>query len=167
MTRTAYNYAKALYALSVSAAAVDEADRLLRETDSLKTVLDHPLVSKAEKEAVVQRIFPKEIQNFMKFLSSRRRTWEAADIFKAYREYAARQEGVLSAKLVYVTRPTDAQLNGICDFLKKQYGARSVQFQFAQDQTLGGGFILRAGDAEYDWSLAGRLRRLSQKLIRR
>ncbi len=36
-----------------------------------------------------------------------------------------------------------------------------------EDKILVGGFILSAGDREYDWSLIGRYKKLKQKLTRR
>jgi F-type H+-transporting ATPase subunit delta len=36
-----------------------------------------------------------------------------------------------------------------------------------QQPDLIGGFVLRVGDREFDWSLRGRVRQLQQRLIRR
>jgi len=42
-----------------------------------------------------------------------------------------------------------------------------VELTLTEDKSLVGGFVLRAGDREYDWSLIGRYKKLKQKLTRR
>lgn len=167
MTQKAYNYARALYELSVPAAAIQKADELLSENQCLVRILDHPEVMQKEKDAVIDKLFPAEVRNFIKVLSSKRLIHEAGTVFAAYKTYAAEKEGMIDAELTYVTKPTVVQLAGIEAFLRKNHHASSVRLHLKADEKLGGGFILRAGDIEYDWSLAGRLKSLSQRLVRR
>ena len=49
-------------------------------------------------------------------------------------------------------------------FLCKKYEASKARIENQTDSTLLGGFVLRTGSDEYDWSLKGRLDRLGQKL---
>ena len=44
---------------------------------------------------------------------------------------------------------------------------QKVELTLTEDKSLVGGFVLRAGDREYDWSLIGRYKKLKQKLTRR
>ena len=53
------------------------------------------------------------------------------------------------------------------EFLRSQFSARKVELTLTEDKSLVGGFVLRAGDREYDWSLIGRYKKLKQKLTRR
>ena len=75
--------------------------------------------------------------------------------------------GILKAELLYVTRPAEEQENKMKEFLRSQFSAREVELTLTEDKSLVGGFVLRAGDREYDWSLIGRYKKLKQKLTRR
>ncbi|MCR5303479.1 MAG: F0F1 ATP synthase subunit alpha [Lachnospiraceae bacterium] len=70
----------------------------------------------------------------------------------------------VSAQLIYVTPPTEAQKQRILDFIKKKYGVAEVDFTMKEDPSIGGGFKLYAGDMFYDWSLKGRSGQLKDKL---
>ena len=89
------------------------------------------------------------------------------EIIEAYDAYSREQKGILKAELLYVTRPTEAQEDKMKEFLRNQFSAREVELTLTEDKSLVGGFVLRAGDREYDWSLIGRYKKLKQKLTRR
>lgn len=67
-------------------------------------------------------------------------------------------------KLSYVTPPTEEQVQKIKEFLGRKYNLVETDLQMEQDASLGGGFILSAGDDIYDWSTGGRIKQLSEKL---
>ena len=52
-------------------------------------------------------------------------------------------------------------------FVRRTYGVNGVEMTVEQQPDLIGGFVLRVGDREFDWSLRGRVRQLQQRLIRR
>ncbi|MGN0160796.1 MAG: F0F1 ATP synthase subunit alpha [Lachnospiraceae bacterium] len=68
------------------------------------------------------------------------------------------------ATLIYVTPPTDEQLEGIKEFLKKKNDGGDFELECKQDVSLKSGFILRVGYEEYDWSEKGRIRQLENKI---
>ena len=59
------------------------------------------------------------------------------------------------------------QKKGIEDFLKKEYKTSDVELTLEKKDSLIGGFIIKVGNKEYDWSLAGRCKRLTQRLVTR
>ena len=63
--------------------------------------------------------------------------------------------------------PDAEQKKGMEDFLCRKYGADQALIEIRQDASLLGGFILRAGSDEYDWSMKGRLDRLTEALAGR
>ena len=63
-----------------------------------------------------------------------------------------------------VTAPSSEQLEGIRNFLKKQYHVETVNITEKQDTSLGGGFKLQARTDEFDWSTKTKLQQLEQKL---
>ena len=70
----------------------------------------------------------------------------------------------LRATLRYVTAPTAQQLEGIRAFLAQKYAAAEVDLQLLEDASLVNGFKLTVGNEEYDWSAAGRLEQLKQRI---
>ncbi len=113
---------------------------------------------------VVDRVFPKEIRNFLKVACRYQRMNLIEDIFTAYDRYCDEQNQVLNAVLTCIQPPTEEQKKGMEAFLCKKYGAKSAKIEVRQDKALLGGFILRVGSDEYDWSMKGRLEQIRTKI---
>ncbi|MBE7719501.1 MAG: ATP synthase F1 subunit delta, partial [Lacrimispora celerecrescens] len=139
----------------------------LRSVPELKCVLNSPVIAGSSKHRIIDRVFPSEIRTFLKVLVDRRDMDLADDIFKAWRTCVSRQEGILEASLFYVTEPEEEQLHEIKGMLCKKYDKKDVRLRLVQDPGLIGGFIIRVGDVETDWSIKGRLKELEQKIMRR
>jgi F-type H+-transporting ATPase subunit delta len=167
MTQAATNYGQVLYELEIEKQVIDEIEELFHKTPELKKALASPVVTKAEKHRVIDRIFPRKIRNFLKVLSDHQDMSCMEDIIKAYHTYACMQEGILQAELSYVTEPDEARLGQIRQMLCEKYKKKDVEFHLIKDPGLMGGFVLRVGDIETDWSMKGRLKQLEQKLMRR
>lgn len=71
---------------------------------------------------------------------------------------------IMEAELLYVTKPSDSQLAGIKNFLKKETGESEVNINLIEDASLKSGFILRIGAKEYDWSEKGRIAQLTNRI---
>lgn len=167
MTQAASNYGQVLYERNVSKGAVEEAERILRETPELKNALVSPMVKRNDKYRVIDRVFPEELQIFLKVLCRHERMSSIGEVFEAYHVYACEKESILQATLFYVTEPDEAQLEKIRQMLKNQYGKREISLRLVKDASLYGGFIIRVGNIETDWSIKGRLKQLEHKLMRR
>ena len=165
MTQTAINYGIVLYQLGVKRGCVKEAkDALLPQ---VKTVLTDPVLDSGKKHRLIEKIFPAELHNFLKQVSDNQRFDQIEDIFEAYQAYADEQEGILRAKLYYVTPPDEKQREKMELFLKKKHKCSQVRLSMQEAPELLGGFVIRVGNYEYDRSLKGRLMQLKQKMIRR
>ncbi len=70
----------------------------------------------------------------------------------------------MEAELLYVTKPTKEQLDGIKKFLVKQTGENDVSINLIEDASLKSGFILRLEGKEYDWSEKGRIAQLTSRI---
>lgn len=72
----------------------------------------------------------------------------------------------LKVSLFYVTLPLDSQLEKIKDFVAKKSGVakNKINIECIENKDLIGGFILRIGTKEYDWSTKGRLSQLMSSL---
>ena len=60
----------------------------------------------------------------------------------------------LKVSLFYVTQPLDYQLDKIKEFVasKKGVNKEEVKIELIEKKDLVGGFVLRIGTHEYDWS---------------
>ena len=71
---------------------------------------------------------------------------------------------VTNAILTYVTPPTDDQIAGVKRFLAKKLNLENIELKCVEDKSIGSGFVIRAGNHEYDWSAKGRMDQLQQKV---
>ena len=65
-----------------------------------------------------------------------------------------------------MTAPDDEQLQGIKDFVAKQYNTTEFTFELEEDKTLGGGFVIQAGNDVFDWSTNGRMKQFREQLAK-
>ena len=167
MTQAAINYGKIIYERQVPRTVVEETEAVFQEVPEVLTALKSPVTPKSAKNRIIDRIFQTEMRTILKVITDHHDIDCMEDIFKAYHDYACEQEGILAASLYYVTEPTEEQIEKIKDLLKEKYGRRQVELKLIQDTGLLGGFLIRVGSVETDWSMRGRLRQLEQILARR
>ena len=167
MTQAVSNYAEVLLELGIPETEADEAERIFKAAPVLLEVFKNPLIPLEEKGRVIDRIFPESLRSFLKSVCRHGRLDEISEIFEGFRELLRRREGVLRATLFYVTPPDKAVEERIKAFLRQKYNKREAELILERDPSLIGGFLLQAAGCEYDYSLRGRYRRLSQALIRR
>ena len=88
------------------------------------------------------------------------------EIFAAYdRLQGKKQAGIRNAVLYCVTPPGEEQKKkGSRHSSAEKYGAKEAKLSVCRDDSLMGGFLLRVGSDEYDWSVKGRMDRLAQEL---
>ena len=148
----AIRYARVLYEVGVPKEVVQKTREIFEEVPQLHEIFANPTIELQKKMNVVDRVFPKEIRNFLKVAC------------RYQRMNLIEQNQVLNAVLTCIQPPTEEQKKGMEAFLCKKYGAKSAKIEVRQDKALLGGFILRVGSDEYDWSMKGRLNRLEQRL---
>ena len=161
---SAKQYAHVLYELGISTEAVGETEKLFEEVPVLEETFASPVVPMREKLSSIDKIFPEEIKNFLKVVCRNQRMSEISQILFAYDRYCKMHEGIQMATLTCVEAPDEKRLEKIREFLCEKYHKTDVKIEIVKDPALLGGFILKTGDDEYDWSLKGRLSRLEQKL---
>lgn len=167
MTETTNNYAEVLYELGISEEAVRDTKEIFKSVPKVKELLENPVVAFSQKERVISRIFPGEIQNFLKVVCRHHKIDKIEEIIEVYKSYSLKKKNILKAVLYYVTEPGEEQKAGIRKFLAGEFSADEVQLILIEKKDLIGGFVLQAGGREFDWSLLGRYRNLKQKLTRR
>ena len=167
MTEEARLYGTVLYELKVPEKMVRETGRIFQENPELKAVLDDPTLLETKKEAVIGKIwkepdFSSTMVHFLKKACEEGCIGQMEDMIKVWEKCLLDGAGILSASLFYVTRPDEEQLAGIREFLCREYKKKDVQLEMAAAPELMGGFVLKTGDVEYDYSLKGQLERLFQ-----
>lgn len=165
MTQTELNYAIVLYDLSIESTIVEHTREVLSEVPILKVILSNPAISQKKKENIIEKVFLKEIQNFLKMVTVSGKMRKIDGIWKAYDIYKEQKENIKSATLFYVTKPTEEQKRSFEDFIKKEFSCEKVQLTLIEKPTLLGGFLLKIGSVEYDNSLMGKLNGLRQQIL--
>lgn len=166
MISTAKDYAKTLRELNIAANIVGQAEDIFTAVPQIAEEFANPSISLASKHNVIEKVFPLQIRDFLKLLCDNSDTGLWKDIVKAYREAAPERKGEFVVTLKYVTAPTDEQLQGIKDFVAKQYNTTEFTFELEEDKSLGGGFVIQAGNDVFDWSTSGRMKQFKEQLAK-
>lgn len=161
------NYAEVLYDLGISGESIQTTRQTLQAVGELTKSLENPTVSFEAKCRIIDRVFPAEMRNYMKVIVSHHMIERMENIFADYEELCRKKANVIRAVLCCVTAPDEKQLDGIRSFLCKEFKADRAEVILKEDPSLIGGFVLRAGGKEYDWSLKGRFCKLEQQLTTR
>ncbi len=156
-----------MYELSIPEAMVKQAAQWFGQCPQLGRCLSSPCVTAEKKHAIIQRVFSQPafsvmMVRFLKKACDAGCIGQMEDIARIYQKLQRRAAGILEAELVYVTMPDEAQIAGIKKFLCERYGMKDVELTFTEDAGLMGGFVLRTGDEEYDYSLKGQLNQLRE-----
>jgi F-type H+-transporting ATPase subunit alpha len=157
-------YAQTLRKLNIESSVIAKADDIFQAVPQIKIDFSNPTVDVSVKHNIIDKVFPREIRDFLKLLCDNSVANQWDEIIEAYKESSSENEEELKVVLKYVTEPDDAQLQGIKDFVKKQFGTQNVVFEMKKDTSLGGGFIIQAGNEVFDWSTNGRIEQLKDKL---
>lgn len=158
------SYGQALFELALSQKEIEDGRKILRENPELKDALRNPTISFQEKERVIDRIFSESVGSFLKVICRNDDAECLEEAFEYYDEQMRKKNKVLAGTLTYVTKPQQAQISRIREYLKKEYQAEDVILELKEDASLIGGFILKVGDRVMDRSLKGKLEMMTQNL---
>ncbi len=165
MTQEALNYASDLRKTDIPKEMLTQVKEILEAVPQVRVDFENPAVAVEKKHLVIERVFPKEIRNFMKILCDNNDFALFDEIVAAYDDLDKEPEnGEKKAELIYVTAPNEEQLAGIRKFLNKEFGSEDMELEMKEDKSLKSGFILRVGTKEYDWSEQGRIDQLKHKM---
>lgn len=164
MVKKAAEYAKTLHELHIHQDVLMQAKDIMEVVPQIHDSLQDPTLSLEKKHDIIVKIFPSEIRDFFKLLIDNHDVSLFSDILDAFHSEEPVVSGEAEVVLRYVTPPTDEQLESIRDFMQKECKSEKVNLILKKDESLGGGFILRSGNKEYDWSTKGRLKQLEEQL---
>ena len=165
MIRAAKDYAADLKLVENAKSNLQSVKDILEAVPQIGVEFEDPTVSLEKKRLVIDRVFPKEIRNFLKVLCDNGDFGLLDEIELAYMELTKTPEKVeAQAELTYVTPPTPEQMEGIRLFLAKEYNNPDIKIVGKEDASIKSGFIIRVGNKEYDWSEQGRIDQLQKHI---
>ena len=166
MTQTVIDYAKEMKRLSVSNEDVKQTTELLAELPQISIDFEDPTIDLEKKHHMIEMLFPTGIRDFLELLCDHHSFELFPQIVDAYHDEVRKVEKVPSLKvdISYVVPPTDEQLFKIKEFIKDKCHADELDVSLKEDKNLLGGFVIRAGHEEYDWSMRGRLQQIENKM---
>lgn len=165
MDQTAINYGKVLFLLGMDRQTVAEAEEIWKQSEPLREVMESPVVKAGVKHRLIERIFPEEIQVFLKVVCDNRKMDKLPDMFQAYEDWYDDSKKIQRGVLYYVEKPEKEQLAQIEKKLCSQLKCNEVKLALEPLPELIGGFVIRIGDLEIDQSLRGSINCMKEKLV--
>lgn len=175
----AKRYAQALLSLAEKENQVDQIEKqlsdflkLYRETPDLAKILNHPLVSRKKKQALLNKAIGKMVTpimlRFIEVLIRKGRISFLLDIVTAYHKLADAWRGVVRVNVKSFYPLSPKQLNSLEQKLHARLvDTKKIIFETVVEHSLLGGLIIQIGDEVIDGSVAGQLNKLQQELLYR
>lgn len=165
MIQAVEKYATMLKELEIPEDVIEQALDIFQTVPVLMEQFCNPAADLAGKHRAIDKIFPSQIRDMIKVMCDDQDIELFPEVCKAYKETQWKKTGKERAILKYVTEPTEAQLEGIREFVKKESGSDEIELVYEKEESLGGGFVLSIGNKEYDWSTEGRIKQLTEKIL--
>ncbi|MBR5682012.1 MAG: F0F1 ATP synthase subunit alpha [Ruminococcus sp.] len=155
---------KELVRLDVSQTDCSETRKVLENCPDLGDTLSNPLVTHDEKRAVISKLFPENMQKFLFSAVRGGAIGRIDEILDEYEDILLDKQGSIKAVVRYVTPLTEAQQADLRQFIMDKFVKEDVDIEYKHDPDIIGGFILNAGDLEYDKSYRTSLRLMKDTL---
>lgn len=150
--------------LEVSKTDVEDTRRILASCGDLAETLGNPLVTNDEKRIVIERLFPENMRKFILSAARGGMIGQIDEILDQYIDILIEKEGSIRAVVRYVTPLTESQQADLRKFITEKFNKDDVSIEYRRDPDIIGGFILNAGDVEYDRSYRTGLRAMKETL---
>lgn len=155
---------KELVRLDVSQTDCSETRRVLETCPDVADTLANPLVTHDEKRGIISKLFPESVQKFMINTVRSGAVEHIGEILDEYEDVLLDRQGSIKAVVRYVTPLTEAQQADLRKFIMEEFVKEDVDIEYKHDPDIIGGFILNAGDLEYDKSYRTSLRLMKDTL---
>lgn len=170
----ANRYAKALFEVAEERNSVDAIETQLisvahaiSENEELRRVLLHPQVNSAEKKALVDKLFDKEVglevMNLLRLLIDRKRELIIDEVLEAYTHMADFKRGILDVTVTTAVPLDEEEQQDLARRLGDVLG-KKLRMHVKVRKEIIGGILLRIGDRLYDGTMAGKLAGFRQEI---
>ncbi len=158
---------KELVRLDIKHEDIETAKNIIEVCPDAAATLENPLITSDEKRNIVRKIFPQSLEHFIIHSAKSGIISELDEIFSEYEEILLEKQGSIKAIVRYVTPLTEIQQADLRKFIMKKFIRDDVDIEYKHDPDIIGGFILNAGDIEYDRSYRTSLREIHETLQNR
>lgn len=168
-------YAAALADVAVESGAAERVQQelgefvsLWKQSAELRNFLASPAIPRNDKLAVVEKLakklgFGTILKNFLSVLVDNRRTGLLAEIHDAYLAQIDQRMGITEAQVTSAYALGDAEKKELRRALE-EFTGKQVRAEYALDQELIGGLVVRIGSTILDGSVRSQLARLRARL---
>lgn len=146
---------------------IEIANGVIEACPDAAETLANPIVSLDEKRRIIKRIFPESLERFMLSAARSGAVDKLKEIFEDYTDVLLEKQGSIKATVRYVTPLTETQQADLRKFIMEKFVRDDVDIEYKHDPDIIGGFILNAGDVEYDRSYRTSLRAMHETLQNR
>jgi len=168
-------YAKALMragadnqCLDALKADMDLIGGAISENPVFRQLLDNPVVKPPQKRKVMAQLLEKRVHpltlNFINLIIRNRRETMLSDVARDFIDLYEKSKGIKRANVVSAVGMDETTKKQLQQQLNALFKA-NVQMTTQTNPDLIGGFVLRAGDQQYDASLSAALERMRKTLI--
>lgn len=164
MKDTSKDFLKELIRLDISREDIETAKSVMVACPDASDTLENPLVTLDEKRNIIQKIFPESMERFMVNSAKSGIISDLNDIFDEYLDILLEKQGSIKAVVRYVTPLTESQQADLRKFIMNKFVRDDVDIEYRHDPDIIGGFILNAGDVEYDRSYRTSLHEIRETL---
>ncbi len=165
MNELGKEYIKELVRLNITQETLDRARKVLAECGDVADTLANPLVTQDEKRNIIKKIFPENMHKFFMKAVKDGNVENLGEIFEEYNDLLIEKQGSIKAVVRYVTPLTESQQADLRKFIMEKFVKDDVDIEYRHDPDIIGGFILTAGDVEYDKSYRTSLRQMKDTLM--
>ena len=145
-----------------------EIKKLLNENDEFVKMMNHPQISREEKETIVENVFKGRVSDdmagFLRLLVTNGRFSELESVLDYF---IAKIKDFKKIGIAYVVTPlalSDSQKSDIEKKLLDTTSYEKMEMNFEIDETLIGGMTIRIGDRVVDSSIRSKLNKLTKDL---
>ena len=157
-------FLKELVRLDVSQTDCSNTRKILETCSDVGDTLANPLVTHDEKRGIINKLFPESMHKFLLNVVRGGAIERLEEILDEYDELLLDKQGSIKAVVRYVTPLTEAQQADLRQFIMDKFVKEDVDIEYKHDPDIIGGFILNAGDLEYDKSYRTGLRLMKDSL---
>ena len=155
---------KELIRLDIPQEDADETRNILTSCEDVEATLGNPLVTLDEKRGIIKKLFPESTHKFIINAVKDGQTGNIVSVLEEYSDYLIEKDGSIRAVVRYVTPLTELQQADLRKFIMEKFVKNDVAIEYVHDPDIIGGFILNAGDVEYDKSYRTSLRLMKENL---
>ena len=115
MTQISNNYGLVLLESAILANEIEDTKKVIFEQPMLLEALKSPIVSLAEKEKIIDAVFPEGIRKFLKVVAVHHDFNKIQDIFAAYDKHRRKKEQEILATIYYVQKPDTRETGNVSE----------------------------------------------------